>query len=72
MTPAVQTRATLDDLMRVEGKAELIGGRIVPLHAHGSYAQPGRGLRIYASLLDDYAEEDASRQRLAPTASDSR
>ena len=35
MTPAVQTRATLDDLMRVEGKAELIGGRIVRFMATG-------------------------------------
>jgi hypothetical protein len=28
-------RATLDDLYRTEGKAELIGGRIVPLMPTG-------------------------------------
>ena len=31
MSSGIQTAATLDDLMRVEGKAELIGGRIVHL-----------------------------------------
>jgi Uma2 family endonuclease len=31
MASAATTRATLDDLYRVEGKAELIGGRIVPM-----------------------------------------
>ena len=35
MAPTVQTRATLDDLIRVEGKAELIGGRIVPIMPTG-------------------------------------
>ena len=30
-----QTRATLDDLMRYDGKAELIGGKIVPQMASG-------------------------------------
>ena len=29
MSTATPTRATLDDLMRVEGKAELIGGKVV-------------------------------------------
>ncbi|MGL6097521.1 MAG: hypothetical protein ACRC7O_17200 [Fimbriiglobus sp.] len=28
-TPVAPPRATLDDLLRTEGKAELIGGRIV-------------------------------------------
>src|SRR5207253_5749458 len=32
----VETRATIDDLYRVEGKAELIGGRIVELPMTGS------------------------------------
>ena len=40
--PPASRRATLDDLMKVEGKAELIGGRIVQLHAHGSPAESGR------------------------------
>jgi Uma2 family endonuclease len=31
MTTATQASATLDDLLNYEGKAELIGGRIVPL-----------------------------------------
>ncbi len=38
MPPATDTRATLDDLYAVEGKAELIGGRIV--HLMGSGDQP--------------------------------
>ena len=32
---ATATRATLDDLSRVEGKAELIGGRVVPIMSTG-------------------------------------
>jgi Uma2 family endonuclease len=45
--------ATLDDLARAEGKAELIGGRVVPLMPTGFH--PGRiGGRIFRSL-DDYA-----------------
>jgi hypothetical protein len=35
MSSLTQTAATLDDLYRVEGKAELIDGRIVPLMATG-------------------------------------
>jgi Uma2 family endonuclease len=46
--------ATLDDLRRVEGKAELIGGRIVHIMPTGF--RPGRvGGRIFRSL-DDHAE----------------
>lgn len=46
--------ATLDDLYRVEGKAELIGGRIVQLMPTGR--KPSRiALRIVRSL-DDYAQ----------------
>jgi hypothetical protein len=42
-------QATLDDLYREEGKAELIGGRIVRFMATGF--KPGRiGGRIFASL----------------------
>lgn len=43
------TRATLDDLMRMEGKAELIGGRIVGLMATGSWPNEVAG-NIYVSL----------------------
>jgi Uma2 family endonuclease len=54
MSSATQTAATLDDLYREEGKAELIAGRIVPLMATGR--RPSRvALRICRSL-DDYAE----------------
>ena len=49
MTPAVQTRATLDDLMREEGKAELIGGRIVRFMATG-HKPSQRRVRIFRSL----------------------
>jgi Uma2 family endonuclease len=46
--------ATLDDLYRYDGKAELIGGRIVPLLATGRL--PNRiAFRITRSL-DDYAQ----------------
>src|SRR4051794_13733193 len=54
MTPTTQTPATLDDLYRVEGKAELIGGRIV--HYMASGFDPSRvafeiavSLRLHAS-----------------------
>ena len=53
MTPVATARATLEDLLRTEGKAELIGGRIVKYMASGFL--PGRVAgRIYRSL-DDYA-----------------
>jgi Uma2 family endonuclease len=49
-----QARATLDDLYRFPGKAELIGGRIVELMARGR--RPNRvASRIFRSL-DDYAQ----------------
>jgi Uma2 family endonuclease len=35
MNPATEAHATLDDLFKVEGKAELIGGRIVHFMASG-------------------------------------
>lgn len=53
MATATQ-RATLDDLYRYPGKAELINGRIVPLMATGR--RPNRiASRIFRSL-DDYAQ----------------
>jgi len=49
---SVQTRATLDDLYRVEGKAELIGGRIVRYMASGH--RPSHiAFRIARSLAVD-------------------
>ena len=54
-TPAATaTRATLDDLMRVEGKAELIGGRVVRDMGTGFLPNRVAG-RIFRSL-DDHAE----------------
>jgi Uma2 family endonuclease len=54
LPPPASRRATLDDLMKVEGKAELIGGRIVRYMAVG--LEPNRiAGRIYRGL-DDYAE----------------
>ena len=45
----ISTVATLDDLMRVDGKAELIGGRIVPIMPTGFW--PGKvAFRITQSL----------------------
>ncbi len=44
MPPSTEARATLDDLYAVEGKAELIGGRIVQFMASGN--RPGVALEI--------------------------
>ncbi len=53
MSSGTLTHATLDDLRRVEGKAELIAGRIV--HVMPTGFRPGQvGGRIYRSL-DDHA-----------------
>jgi Uma2 family endonuclease len=53
MSSSIQTAATLDDLYRVEGKTELIDGRIVPLVATGR--RPNRVAFRLARSLDDYA-----------------
>jgi Uma2 family endonuclease len=53
-TPTVVRRATLADLARTPGKAELIRGRIVPLMATGHRPNRIAG-RIFRSL-DDRAE----------------
>jgi Uma2 family endonuclease len=54
MSTITPKRATTDDLLRTEGKAELIGGRIVQLMPTGR--RPNRvAARIFRSL-DDYAE----------------
>lgn len=55
MEQVEQARATLDDLYRTDGKAELIGGRIVPLMATGHKPNRVAG-RIFRSL-DDFAEK---------------
>jgi Uma2 family endonuclease len=52
---SVQSRATLDDLYRVEGKAELIGGRIVRFMASGFL--PSRVASRIARRLGEYADQ---------------
>jgi len=54
MSSLTQTAATLDDLYRVEGKAELIGGKIVALMATGR--RPCRVAFRISRSLDDYAQ----------------
>jgi len=53
---SVQIRQSLDDLYRHPGKAELIGGRIVPQMATGRRPNKVAG-RIFKSL-DDYVEQN--------------
>jgi Uma2 family endonuclease len=53
MTPVTNTPATLDDMMRYDGKAELIGGRIVPIMPSGYL--PGRVARRITRSLEDHA-----------------
>ncbi len=53
MSSGAQTAATLDDLYRVEGKAELIAGRIVPLMPSGD-APSSSAFRV-AIRLDEHA-----------------
>jgi len=52
MTPTTQTRATLADLMKVDGKAELIGGRIIRIMPSGFL--PGHVSRKITRSLEDY------------------
>ena len=47
-------RATLDDLARQPGKAELVAGQVVPLMSSGH--RPGLVTLRIARSLDDYAE----------------
>ncbi len=54
MSSVTHPAATLDDLYRVEGKAELIAGRIVPLMPTGR--RPNRIAFRISRSLDDYAE----------------
>src|SRR5260370_40548502 len=55
MAHVEQARATLDDLYREPGKAELVGGRIVRFMATGH--KPGRVALRIARSLDDHAEK---------------
>lgn len=58
-------RATLDDLMRTEGKAELIAGRIVRFPPYGHFPAVLAG-RIRRSL-DDYAQSVGRGESLGGT-----
>ena len=51
MASRAEVRATIDDLYRVEGKAELIAGKIVHLMAFG-YLPSRIAFRLYRSLHD--------------------
>ena len=53
MSSVTQAKATLDDLHRVEGKAELISGRIVHLMPTGY--KPNRVAGVIYRSLDDHA-----------------
>jgi Uma2 family endonuclease len=55
MGSVAQARATLEDLYRTEGKAELIGGRIVPFMATGDMPSQVAS-NIYVSLRE-YAKK---------------
>lgn len=54
MSSIARVSATLDDLSRVEGKAELVAGRIVHLMPTGR--KPSRAAFGIARSLDDYTE----------------
>ncbi len=54
ISPATTRRATLDDLARVDGKAELIGGKIV--HQMATGYEPSRAAFRIVRSLDDHAE----------------
>jgi Uma2 family endonuclease len=61
MSSGPQLAATLDDLYLVEGKAELIGGRIVPIMPTGRRPNlvAGRIFRSLAHAVDIIARGDA-------------
>src|ERR1700712_1432132 len=54
MATAPPKRATVEDLLRTDGKAELIGGRVVRFMATGR--KPSRAAARVFRSLDDYAE----------------
>jgi len=54
----IQTEATLDDLMRFDGKAELISGRIVPSMPSGYW--PVEVARRITRTLEDYVRANGA------------
>jgi Uma2 family endonuclease len=85
MPPSIETRATIDDLYGVEGKAELIGGRIVRFMVSGDYPseiafeiavslrkhvkRTGRGMARGDGLGFTVPELSSGRQSFEPDAS---
>lgn len=55
MSTAVSPVETLDDLMRYDGKAELINGRVVPIMPSGYW--PGKVARRITRALEDFVAE---------------
>lgn len=62
MATALPATATLDDLARFKGKAELIGGRIVPDMSTGRV--PGRIAKRILRSLDDYERQTKSGEAI--------
>jgi Uma2 family endonuclease len=84
MTPVTTTRATLEDLYRVDGKAELIGGRIVRMTPSGhlpsqvaaeiyvslrAYAKKNKGIAYPDGVGYAVSELPSGRQSFCPDAS---
>jgi Uma2 family endonuclease len=84
MTPVITTRATLEDLYRVDGKAELVGGRIVRMTPSGylpslvadeihaslrAYATKHKGKALSDGVGYAVAELPSGRQSFSPDAS---
>ena len=59
----IQTAATLDDLMKVDGKAELISGRIVTFMPNGYL--PGKIAQRITASLTKYTEAGAFGEAIA-------
>src|SRR5438132_1083702 len=64
MNTATTPPATLDDLARVDGKAELINGRIVQFMPSGLL--PSRVARRITRSLEDYVLRSAHARRVPP------
>jgi Uma2 family endonuclease len=65
MSAVSPVRATLDDLYRYPGKAELIAGRIVPHMATGRF--PNRVAGRICRSLDDYADQTGKGEAYTDT-----
>ena len=65
MSSATQTAATLDDLYRVKGKAELISGRIIPLMPTGR--RPSRVAFTYLFEASTTTQQRLARARPSAT-----